>query len=622
MIYFTRNQLADAMGLEPEALSAILLSCGISTTQEQLSREDVAVVQEYLQQQDQALSRRAQERLEQSLEDHTVLLDTCTLLHYQFSTWMERALPVLRRTGQALIVPSSVVQELQHLQTKKPELSDAIRTASRWLQKLQQEGLLKVYGSEADGFGDQQLLSVATRFLTRNRLLVVTQDGGLAADLLRLNQLHSVQGKRLLVFRINRYGYLSRFHTDGKRSASSSSYIPAAPLVTDGQEMLPVANLPLSGDTVLGTNGPLVLGAVLGRGGEGIIYDLGDGTAAKIYHAEKLTAARRDKLQLMVTHPIRCSGVCWPQELLCTQQGEFVGYRMARASGTPLQRCLLNQASVLKHFPSGRRVELVQLAVTVLEKIQALHQSGVLLGDINLNNLLMVSPREVWLVDCDSYQVGGYPCPVGKSQFVPPELQGKRFSELLRTPGNEAFAVATLLFMLMLPGKAPYAQQGGDSMEDAIRRMEFPYPCGDNHGSGVPEGSWRYQWSHLPLYVKGYFYDTFQKDGRFSTEDKRLPVAVWLSVFHRYLELLENGDLERKDEQSGRIYPNRMKQRGQDARQVTQRRICRDCGDAFDLTAQEEAYYREKGFYLPQSCARCRQLKRLCKTNVDGQMAG
>ena len=287
-----------------------------------------------------------------------------------------------------------------------------------------------------------------------------------------------------------------------------------------------------------------------------------------------------------------------------------------------LAHCLLNQNTVLRHFPSGKRVELVQLAVTVLEKIQTLHQSGVLLGDINLNNLLMVSPREVWLVDCDSYQVGGYPCPVGKSQFVPPELQGKRFSELLRTPGNEAFAVATLLFMLMLPGKAPYAQQGGDSMEDAIRRMEFPYPCGDNHGSGVPEGSWRYQWSHLPLYVKGYFYDTFQKDGRFSTEDKRLPVAVWLSVFRRYLELLETGVLERKDEQSGRIYPNRMKQQGREARQITQRRVCRDCGDAFDLAAQEEAYYREKGFYLPQSCARCRQLKRLCKTNVDGQMAG
>ena len=60
--------------------------------------------------------------------------------------------------------------------------------------------------------------------------------------------------------------------------------------------------------------------------------------------------------------------------------------------------------------------------------------------------------------------------------------------------------MATLLFMLMLPGKAPYAQQGGDSMENAIREGNFPYPCGDNHGSGVPEDPWRYQWSHLPLY--------------------------------------------------------------------------------------------------------------------------
>lgn len=293
-----------------------------------------------------------------------------------------------------------------------------------------------------------------------------------------------------------------------------------------------------------------------------------------------------------------------------------------KLTGTPLQHCLLSQTAVLKHFPSGKRSELVQLAVTVLEKIQALHQAGVLLGDINLNNFLMVSPREIWLVDCDSYQVGGYPCPVGKAQFIPPELQGKQLDQLLRTPGNEAFAVATLLFMLMLPGKAPYAQQGSDSMEEIIRCMDFPYPCGDNHGSGVPEGFWRYQWSHLPLYLKQYFYGAFQKEVLFSTEEKWLPVSVWLSIFRRYLELLETGALEQKDEQSGRIYPNRMKQQGREARQVTLRRGCRDCGESFDLTAQEEAYYREMGFYLPQSCARCRQLKRLCKTNVDGQKAG
>lgn len=151
-----------------------------------------------------------------------------------------------------------------------------------------------------------------------------------------------------------------------------------------------------------------------------------------------------------------------------------MGYRMPRAAGTSLQRCLLNQNSVQHYFPSGQRVELVQLAVTILEKLQLLHRSGVLLGDINLNNILMVSPSEVWLVDCDSYQVGGYPCPVGKSPFLPPELLGKHLSQQLRTPGNEAFAVATLLFMLMLPGKAPYAQQGGRQHGERHPGGEFP----------------------------------------------------------------------------------------------------------------------------------------------------
>lgn len=618
MKYFTKLDLSTAMNLTPEAMDALLLSCGISGTRESLSEVEVRAIQHYLQQQSDGLSAQAQERLERTVEQYTVLVDTCSLLHYQFSAWMEHMLPILRRTGKQLVIPGSILREMGHLADKKPELAQPVRTATGWLNRLHREGLLAVYGGNSETFGDHQLLTAATQFHTKNRLLVVTQDKDLATDLMGLNQLNSVQGKKVLVLRINKYGYLSRFHPDAKQSGSSCSFFPPAPLVEDDQQILPLTQLPATGDEVIGTSGTLILGDALGRGGEGTIYDLGDGTVAKLYHPEKRTAARRDKLQLMVTAPIREQGICWPQELLCNAQGEFVGYRMPRASGTSLQRCLLNQNSVQRYFPSGQRAELARLAVTILEKLQLLHRSGVLLGDINLNNILMVSPSEVWLVDCDSYQVGGYPCPVGKSPFLPPELLGKHLSQQLRTPGNEAFAVATLLFMLMLPGKAPYAQQGGDSMENAIREGNFPYPCGDNHGSGVPEGPWRYQWSHLPLYIKQYFHGTFQKEGRFYAEEKRLPVSTWLSVFRRYLELLETGALQGKDEQSGKIYPNRLKEGGKQPRQVSQRRICQMCGEEFDLSQQEENFYRSKGFFLPQTCPRCRQLKRMLNQNSAG----
>ena len=31
--------------------------------------------------------------------------------------------------------------------------------------------------------------------------------------------------------------------------------------------------------------------------------------------------------------------------------------------------------------------------------------------------------------------------------------------------------------MIMLPGKSPYAQEGGGDLGEAILTMDFPYPC-------------------------------------------------------------------------------------------------------------------------------------------------
>ena len=168
---------------------------------------------------------------------------------------------------------------------------------------------------------------------------------------------------------------------------------------------------------------------------------------------------------------------------------------------------------------------------------------------------------------------------------------------------------------------AQCAKQDDTSIEASIREGSFPYPCGDNHGCGVPEGSWRYQWSHLPRYIKQYFYDTFQKGGRFYEADRRLPVSTWLSIFRRYQELLATGALQEKDAQSGKIYPNRMKERGSQPRRVSQYRVCRVCGETFDLSEQEENYFRLKGFYLPQTCPRCRQLKRVLAESINDGLA-
>ena len=80
---------------------------------------------------------------------------------------------------------------------------------------------------------------------------------------------------------------------------------------------------------------PIELGAVLGRGGEGVVYTrLGrEGDACKIY-TRPPTAARTAKLTWMVSrlqqHPDLAQWCTWPQELLFDAQQECIGFAMAR----------------------------------------------------------------------------------------------------------------------------------------------------------------------------------------------------------------------------------------------------------------------------------------------------
>lgn len=163
----------------------------------------------------------------------------------------------------------------------------------------------------------------------------------------------------------------------------------------------------------------------------------------------------------------------FPLAVLHNTRNEFVGYLMPEAKGKELQKCVFIPQLLKKTHPDWKKTETVQLCITILKKLKYLHERNVILGDINPNNILVESPTEVYFVDTDSYQIEGFPCPVGTINFTAPEIQRKKFDTFLRTLGNERFAVATLLFMIMLPGKSPYSLQGGENQIDNIINGDF-----------------------------------------------------------------------------------------------------------------------------------------------------
>ncbi|MBO8416581.1 MAG: zinc-ribbon domain containing protein [Proteobacteria bacterium] len=356
------------------------------------------------------------------------------------------------------------------------------------------------------------------------------------------------------------------------------------------QGEIEITAIPAAGDVVEAHDGQRVdlitLGDKIASGGEGTVYATNiRGLVAKIYKPGKLDLIKLKKLELMISRHLIYPGICFPLSQLYFK-GSFAGFLMPEAKGRPLQRSLFLPVKVfVQRYPEWTRLETVQLALTILDKICWLHQHHIIMGDINPGNILISSPTEVYFVDADSYQVEGYPCPMGTINFTAPEIQRRSFADFLRTLGNENFAVATLLFMLMIPGKPPYAMQGGEDQIENILNGDFAYPSGERSNGKAPDGLWRFCWSHLPRFLKDDFYDTFKKGERYSREDTRLNAREWRRRFENYLELLQNGQLTAHDEMSLEIFPTRLK-KNKDVTYIK----CQLCGEEVDEERSEGGY--------------------------------
>lgn len=104
--------------------------------------------------------------------------------------------------------------------------------------------------------------------------------------------------------------------------------------------------------------------------------------------------------------------------MIHNQQNEFVGYLMPRARGVEIGKSIFKKPLFEKKLPNWNRKNLAELCVSILEKIDYLHKRNIILGDINPANILVVSPKEVYFVDTDSYQIENFPCPVGTDNFT------------------------------------------------------------------------------------------------------------------------------------------------------------------------------------------------------------
>ena len=545
------------------------------------------------------------DELENYVKEFKIFVDTCSILYDQGDDFWIRLVDLLVTHQRFIFIPVSVANELERVASNKlssDELKNLARQRIEMLNKMIRYGLVKIYGTGKDTFSDNIFLAAFTHYRMTAKLLLITQDNDLAKDILRLNESLSTQANKVEVKRIFGNGELHNFGWKKSDNVGKNKFTFDD---TDGiepfricQNITNVSNALIkntlnasAGSRLFTLRGEMIeLGEEIASGGEGIIYKTNTEYVAKIYKPDHLTIRRREKLKLMLSRPIKYEGICYPVADLYNEHKEFVGFLMPAAKGKELQRSIFLPVLFKKIFPNWKKRDTVELCVTILKKIVYLHSHNIIIGDINPANILVVSPKEVFFVDVDSWQIEDFPCPVGTINYTAPEIQNKNFDSFLRTIGNENFAVATLLFMIMLPGKSPYAQQGGEDPVTNIINMDFSYPLGESSNHKTPDGMWRFMWSHLTFKIKDSFYKTFRKGESHSAENSRINSKMWLALFVAYLNLLDKGKMAEQDKMSEEIFPTRFKL-SKDKNYVkcmfcdelvleeSNRKVCRKCGD-------------------------------------------
>ncbi|ONI39403.1 hypothetical protein AN639_05445 [Candidatus Epulonipiscium fishelsonii] len=569
--------------------------------------------------------------LETYSKDYKIFIDTCSILEDISDQFWDDIVPLLHQYKTKIIIPKRVCEEIE-AKCKDDKLSNRAKKCLENIKQLQNDKVIEIKGDETDNFADNVFQVVFTKFRMSHKLLLITQDNNLAKDILALNKNKSVQANTVKVRRLDEKGCLSEFSWAIRRtndSTPANEVFDIKKVVSNipEKELNKISTIPKEQSLVyLSTGGNIRLLEKIATGGEGIIYKtMNPNFVAKIYKKDNNTRRTYEKIQLIISKNLECQGICFPKTIIYNENNEFVGYLMPLARGKELQKSIFIKPLFIKNFPNWKKRDTVELCVTLLNKIQYLHDRNIIMGDINPANILVVSPTEIYFVDTDSYQIEEYPCPVGTINYTAPEIQRKHFSTFLRTIGHENFAVATLLFMIMLPGKPPYSQQGGEDPVSNIIKMDFSYPFKQNSNKRTPDGPWRYIWSHLTYDLKEEFYNTFRKDGDKSTEDKRLKVNEWLNIFKYYLLLLDSGTLGTQDKMSEELFPTRHKKTSNtqyiscmlckneiDEKQC-RNGICRSClalGETYYCKCGKEIFYSNndkyvKNFKKPLTCLDC-----------------
>lgn len=248
----------------------------------------------------------------------------------------------------------------------------------------------------------------------------------------------------------------------------------------------------------------VALGARLGRGGEGEVFEVAAeaAVAAKVLYPAARRQNKHDKVKAMVARPpLGAYGtiegfpvLTWPRTPLYASGAKrsldtFLGYSMVRVHPRDFVPFFQVTSANRRGGLAGQPItwdRLVLLGIRLCHVVRTLHRFGYAVGDLNDRNVLVSRRLTPLFMDTDSFQVprgrwGHFPSVVGDQMYWAPELLDVDFTTYRgsRVLGDR-FALGTLLFQLLMNGLRPYQARGSavdplESLVEKTRAGNYPW---------------------------------------------------------------------------------------------------------------------------------------------------
>ena len=221
----------------------------------------------------------------------------------------------------------------------------------------------------------------------------------------------------------------------------------------------------------------------VGEGGQAAVYgvETDPELVVKVYREPSDELERRLESMLLLARPddflsedaARHPALTWPTAMVkAPDSGRVIGYAMRRVGGpehVPLGT-LFNPAQRFERFPDISWRFLLGIARNLAALLDAVHERGLVLGDVSHANIVLGQNGYLTFLDCDSMLFTDprsgevFPCEFVTAEYAAPELQRDETRD--RSPATDDFSLAVLICRLLLVGDHPFMGIRRDEADD------------------------------------------------------------------------------------------------------------------------------------------------------------